>query len=107
MLDQRREIAGEVGRIGAAGNGGGGSKSAVRKGDARIAGSEMGDLLPPRQLVAAEPMRKHDRGPSTRYLVVDEMCAALKAADVAVGQGRIDGHEVGTSRNATGKLSEP
>jgi len=84
-----------------------GAKSAVREGDARIARGEMGDLLPPRQLVAAEPVRKHDRGPCTRYLVVDDVCAALKAADAAGGQGRIDGHEVGTSRSGTAKLSEP
>src|SRR5215472_12505595 len=48
MVDQRREVASEVGGIWAAGNGRGGSKSAVREGDAGVAGSEMGDLLPPR-----------------------------------------------------------
>src|SRR5262245_44022866 len=53
----------------------------------------MGDLLPPRQLVAAKAVRKHDRRPRTRDLVMDEVRAALKATDAADGQGRMDGHE--------------
>jgi hypothetical protein len=95
MLDQRREVAGVVARIRAAGNGGGGSKSAVREGDASVTGGEMGDLLPPRQVVAAEPVRKHDRRAGACYLVMDAVRTALKAADAAGGQGRMHGHEMG------------
>src|SRR5215467_10974466 len=53
----------------------------------------MGDLLPPRQLVAAKAVRKHDRRLRARDLVMDAVRAALKAADAADGQGRMDGHE--------------
>ena len=79
----------------------------MREGEARVAAGEMGDLLPPRQLVAAKPVRKHDRRPCARYLVVDEVRAALKVADAAGGQGRMHGHEWRASRNATAKLSDP
>jgi hypothetical protein len=38
-------------------------EAAMREGDAGVALAEMGHLLPPREMVAAEPVGKDERGP--------------------------------------------
>jgi hypothetical protein len=60
----------------------------------------MGDLLPPRQLVAAEPVRKHQRRACARDLIVEEAVAALETADAAGGQGMGRGYGVRADRGS-------
>jgi hypothetical protein len=56
---------------------------AERETDAGMARAERRHLLPPRQMVAAEPVRERDRRPLARHLVVDRAVAALEPADRA------------------------
>ena len=43
----------------------------MRKGDASVVFGEMGDLLPPREVIATEAMHKNDRRPRARDFIVD------------------------------------
>ena len=85
MLDQRREIVGIVGGVGAAGNGGRRREAAMREGHAGVAGREVRDLLPPRHVVAAEPMREQQRRPAARHLVVDRAVRPFQFPDATNG----------------------
>src|SRR5262245_11023753 len=92
MLDQGCEIVGVVGRVWPAGNGGRRSEPTMRKRHARIAGREVRDLLPPRHVVAAEPMREQQRRPAARHLVVDRAVQPFQLADAAGGEWRLSAH---------------
>ena len=94
MVDQRRQISRIVGRIRPAGNFARRRKAAVGEGHAGTAAGEVRHLLPPAQVIAAEPVREHDRRPSAGDLVEE---AAPRPVDgpafgLRAGLGRHDFH---------------
>src|SRR5436190_4695810 len=92
MVDQRRQIISVVGGVGAAGNCSGRRKPAMSECYACVARREMRHLLPPRQLVAAEPVREDDRGALSGHLVVQATTGPRQAADAADRNGRLFRH---------------
>src|ERR1700741_4683394 len=71
MLDQRLEIGGIVGGIGPAPNRIRRREAAMCEGNARMARSEMRDLLPPAQVVAAKPMGEQKGWAAARDLIIE------------------------------------
>jgi hypothetical protein len=88
MIDERAEIAGVVGRIGPAGNFARRRKSAVSEGHARVGAAEMRHLLPPAQMVAAEPVGEHDRRPGAGDLVIEAAPGPVEVAALGLKSAR-------------------
>lgn len=80
MLDQRREVAGVVGRVGPARDFARRGETAVGEGHAGMAGGEMRYLLPPAEMIAAEPVGEDDRRPFAGHLVVQAAAGAIEPA---------------------------
>jgi hypothetical protein len=80
LVDQCGEIIDiRIRRI-RSGHGTRGREASMRKDDAGMALREVRHLLPPRQVVAAEPVREHDRRAAARDLIVDAAIRTLQEA---------------------------
>src|SRR6185369_11478716 len=78
MVHERREVVGKVLRGARAVEGVRGHETAMCECDARVARCEMGNLLPPGEMVAAQAMREHDCRSAAFDLVVDAAVRALQ-----------------------------
>ena len=83
MIDQRGEIAGIVGGIGPAGDGIRRREAAMGEGHAGVVWCEVRDLLPPAQVIAAQPMGEQQGGSAARHFVVEIAERPLQPADRA------------------------
>ncbi len=70
VIDQGAEVAGIVGGIGAAGDGVGRREAAMGEGHASVSRREVCDLLPPAEMIAAQPMGEQQRRPVAGDFVV-------------------------------------
>ncbi len=85
MIDQGGEVAGIVGGIDTVGDRIGRREAAMGEGDAGVVGREVRHLLPPAQMVAAEPVREQQGRPAAGDFVVEIAERALQSTDGARG----------------------
>jgi hypothetical protein len=86
LVDERGQVIGKIGRIGAAPGHRRRREATVRKGHAGMGGGEVADLLPPRHLVAAQAVGKNDRRSAAGDFVVDFAVGPDQAADAPHGR---------------------
>src|ERR1043165_9132341 len=80
MIDQRGEIARVVRGIGPIGRRAQRRKAAMREGHAGIAIPKIRDLLPPAQVIAAEPVRKEKERPAAVHLIIEAAAGPVDKA---------------------------
>ena len=80
VIGERREIARVVVRVGTAGRRARRREAAMREGHAGVAVAEVRHLLPPAQVIAAEPMREDQEWTRAGGLVIEATVGAVEKA---------------------------
>ena len=83
MIDQGGEVARVVGGIGSAGDRIRRREAAMGEGDAGVVRREMRDLLPPAQVIAAQPVGEQQGRAAARHFVIEIAERPLQSADRA------------------------
>ena len=87
VIDQGGEVAGIVGGIDATRDRVGRREAAMGESHAGVAGREVRHLLPPAQVIAAQPVREDERRAAARDFVVEIAERALQPTDGAGRRG--------------------